>query len=691
MGQDVTPEEIVQRANAAQAAGRWQEAEQLIRRAVELRPEVAEYHFQLAQILRNRGRWRQAVDSYQRAVELCPDFAEALSILAQVLSGIGRLDEAIAAASRAVALRPDLAETQCNLGKLLNDARQWDRAIAFCRAAIQIKPESAEPHNNLGNALSGVGELEEAVAAYRRAIELSPDEPSFHNNLGIVLHRLKRLDEAAAAFRRAIALRPDFAAAHFELGAALRDKFQFDEAIACYRRAIQLCPDDAWAHNSLANALGAVGQREESIASSRRAIALFPDKPGIHGNLLFRLLYDPASDAASVLAEHRAWADRHARPLASRIAPHPNDRAPDRLLRVGYVSADFRRHSIAHFFLPLLQHHDRAGFKTFCYANNLRSDDVSERMKRHCDVWRDIVGMSDAAAADLVRSDAIDILVDLSGHTDGNRLLILARKPAPVQVTYLGYPNSTGMTAVDYRITDALADPPGLTDWMNIETLWRLPGCAWCYQPLDDAPDIEPRGDGPITFGCFNVFRKINFGLVELWADLLQRVSSSRLLLKSAGAGEASSQQRLREQFARHGIPADRIEMVGRIPDPRRHLEFYGRVDIALDTYPYHGTTTTCEALWMGVPVVSIEGRTHASRVGVSLLNHAGLPELVARDRAQYVDIASGLAANRTRLAEWRRTLRARMSASPLMDGKRLAGDIESAYRQMWRTWCSKS
>ncbi len=278
--------------------------------------------------------------------------------------------------------------------------------------------------------------------------------------------------------------------------------------------------------------------------------------------------------------------------------------------------------------------------------------------------------------------------MDLSGHTGGNRLRVFARQPAPIQATYLGYANTTGMAAIDYRLTDALADPPGLADELNVEKLWRLPTCAWCYQPSADAPDVQPRGDQPITFGCFNAFAKINPKLVAIWAELLKRVPGSQLLLKSAAAGEASVRQRLTGQFAEHGIPGQRIEMLGRLNSLRGHLELYHRVDVALDTYPYHGTTTTCEALWMGVPVVSLAGRANASRVGVSLLSNVGLPELIAETPQEYAHIAADLAKDLSRLAEPRRSLRARMHASPLMDGPRFARDMEAAYRQMWLTWC---
>jgi predicted O-linked N-acetylglucosamine transferase (SPINDLY family) len=431
-------------------------------------------------------------------------------------------------------------------------------------------------------------------------------------------------------------------------------------------------------------------QIDEAIASHRRAVRLDPNFVNAHSCLVFALNCDPNCQAAEILAEHQAWSDRHARPLMSEIIPHANERSPDRRLRIGYVSADFRRHSVGHFFLPLLENHDRRKFEVFCYSNVQYPDDLTERMKRSCDAWRDIISLGDAEAANLIRSDGMDILVDLSGHTAGNRLRVFARKPAPVQVTYLGYANTTGMPAIDYRLTDALADPPGVTDHLNVEKLWRVPGCAWCYLPPEDAPEIQPRGSGPITFGCFSAFAKINSTLVEIWAQLLAQAPESRLLLKSAGAGETSSRQRVIDQFIQHGISSDRIEMLSRIPDQHQHLEFYRRIDLALDTYPYHGTTTTCEALWMGVPVVSLAGQTHVSRVGVSLLSCVGLPELIAQTPQEFVSIAAQLATNPSRLTSLRNGLRSQMKSSPLVDGRRFAANIEAAYRQMWRTWCAE-
>ncbi|MGD0390044.1 MAG: tetratricopeptide repeat protein [Tepidisphaeraceae bacterium] len=579
-------------------------------------------------------------------------------------------------------------QQQLESGLSHQQAGRLAEAERIYRQILAQQPNHADALHLLGTLALQAGRLDAAVESIRRAIRLKPDFPEAHSNLGIALKGLGQIDEAIASFRQAIRFKPDFPEAHSNLGNALMDLGRLDEAIASYRQAVRLKPDLAEAHNNLGSALKDIGQLDEAIATFRQALRLKPNHAQVYANLLFALNYHPDMDAEAILAEHRAWSDRHAPPLTSEQLAYPNDRASDRRLRIGYVSSDFRRHPVGYFFIPLLERHDRRMPEIFCYANVQRPDVLTERMKRSCEVWRNVFGLADEAVAQLVSSDRIDILVDLSGHTRGNRLRVFARKPAPIQVTYLGYANTTGMTAIDYRLTDALADPPGMTDALNVEELWRLPGCAWCYDPPEDAPEIQLRGNGPITFGCFNAFAKINRKMAAIWAELLKRVAGSRLLIKSAGAGEASSRRRLTDQFAEFGIPSDRIEIRGTIADLHAHLELYGQVDVALDTYPYHGTTTTCEALWMGVPVVSLAGRTHVSRVGVSLLSNAGLPELVAKTPEDYVAIASELAANRPRLDALRAQMRSKLRSSPLLDGRRFAADVEAAYRQMWRNWC---
>jgi predicted O-linked N-acetylglucosamine transferase (SPINDLY family) len=562
-------------------------------------------------------------------------------------------------------------------------------AIAGYQAVIARLPDCAEAYCNIGIAQSALGQHAQAEASLRRSIELKPAFASAQNNLGNVVMNQGRLSEAAEFFARAIRLKPDYAEAHINLSVVLLGQRRLDEAIASCRRAMALRPDIPHAYNNLGIALKDTGRVQEAIEALRRAIQISPAYIEAHCNLLLTLNYDPKASPESIFAEHVAWGDRHAAPLANQIRPNGNSRQTDRRLRIGYVSSDFRRHPVAYFIAPLLENLDRSRFEIFGYASVPGPDVMTERIRRACDGWRSILGVNDADAAEQIRKDALDILVDLGGHTSHNRLLIFARKPAPIQVAYLGYPNTTGMRAIDYRLTDDVADPPGMTDSLNSEKLWRVDGCAWCYEPHPAMPEIGRRDNGPVTFGCFNAFGKLNEPLVDLWAQVLGNVGGSRLLLKSAGAGESSSRENVHRWFESRGIAADRIEMLCQMTDSRQHFEMYNRVDVAFDAYPYHGTTTTCEALWMGVPVISLAGKTHVSRVGTSLLHHAGLEELIAQDSSEYVRIAGNWAGDADRRNEFRRTIRERTRASKVMDAKDYAHSFEQAYRQMWEQYCS--
>jgi protein O-GlcNAc transferase len=689
MSGQVTLQEQLKSGLSHHQAGRLAEAERIYREVLSRQPDHVDALHLLGVLATQLGRQDEAVELIRRVIGRKPDFADAHANLGVALVNLGQLEKAIAAFQQAVRLKPGVAQMHINLAKALKSNRQIEEAITSFRQAVRINPDDASAHANLAEALNGMGQREEAIAAYRKVVELKPDLAEAHDSLGNALLAVGQSDKAIAAYRQAIRLKADYPYAYYNLANVYKDTGRFDEAIPLYQQAIRLKPDLAEAHGNLGSVLKSIGLFDDAVASLRQAIRLKPEDHTSHSGLLFTLNHLPDGDPEKILAGHQEWSDRHARPVIDRIVTHANDRSPDRRLRIGYVSGDFRRHSVGQFFIPLLENHDRRIVEIFCYANVQLPDEISDQIKGSCDVWRNIFSHDDDAVAEMVRSDAIDILVDLSGHTAGNRLRVFARKPAPIQVTYLGYANTTGMKAVDYRLTDALADPQGMTDHLNVEKLWRLPGCAWCCHPPEDAPDIQPRGSGPITFGCFNAFAKINPKLTAIWAELLKRVPGSRLLLKSAGAGVGSARQRLAHQFAGHGIAVERIEMLGQIADPRRHLGLYQQVDVALDTCPYHGTTTTCEALWMGVPVVTLAGRTHVSRVGVSLLSCVGLPELIAQSAEDYISIATGLSGDLSRLAELRRTLRPRMLASPLMDAAGFARNVEAAYQQMWRNWCA--
>jgi predicted O-linked N-acetylglucosamine transferase (SPINDLY family) len=682
---------ILENALRLHQAGQFEDAEQQYRQVLARSPDEADALHLLGMLTGQTARYDESRQLLERAVEIEPDNPFYLGTLGDLLLRMGDRTEALNILRQVVALEPDLPAGHALLGDALKAVGDHVAAIAALREAVRLDPANAHSHFQLAETLRMSGQWDESIAPYRRSIELNPNDTLAQTNLGIALAAARRFDEAIDSYRRALAIKPNSAELLVNVATALRDSGRADEAVEADRRAIQINPQLAEAHSNLANDLRDLGLIEEAIAANRHALKIRPDLARAHSNLLFLLHYLHNADPNSIAAEHRAWGQKYAAPLTASTPSHSNDLSTERPLRIGYVSADFRRHSVGYFFLPLIEHRNRRATHVFCYSTVFRPDDFTHRMKSAVDGWHDLTGASDTAMADAIRADRIDILVDLAGHTSGNRLGVFARKPAPVQITWLGYPNSTGVTAIDYRLTDDLADPPGTTEQFYVEKLWRLPGCAWCYASPEDTPPVVPRAGGPLTFGCFNTFPKINLALVKLWAELLSLVPGSRLLLKAAGAGQASARHRLLETFQQHGISADRIEMRGRTSETREHLETYGQVDIALDTYPYHGTTTTCEALWMGVPVVTLAGQLHFSRVGVSLLTHAGLPELIAHSPAQYISIAVDLAGNADRLRALRSSLRQKVKSSPLMDAPSFAKSMDDAYRAMWRAHVNAS
>ncbi|MGD0767293.1 MAG: tetratricopeptide repeat protein [Tepidisphaeraceae bacterium] len=670
--------------------GRLDEAIAVYRQAIRLKPDYAEVHGKLGLALRDSGQLDEAVASYRRAIRLKPDLTEAHCNLGNALKETGQLDEAIGSYRQALRLKPDFAVTHCNLGNALRDRGQLDEGIASFRQAIRLQPDFADAYFGLGNALMSGGQLEEAIAAYRQAIRIKPDHAEAYGNLGNVLKSIGRLDEAIASYRQAVRLKPDLAVAHSNLGIALEDKGQLDEAIASCRQAIRLKPDLAEAHLNLGNALKDIGQLDEAIASYRQAIRLKPDLTEAHHNLLFGLHYHPGYDGTLIHEEARCWNQRHAEPLKKFIEAHANSRDTDRRLRIGYLSPDFREHCQALFTIPLLSNHDREAFEIFCYADVRRPDGVTERIRRHAQVWRSIVGMTDAEVSRIIREDRIDILVDLTMHMAHGRPLVFARKPAPVQTAWLAYPGTTGLSAMDYRLTDPHLDPPGLNDQFYSETTIRLPDTFWCYDPLVKELAVNPlaaQTAGHVTFGCLNNFCKVNQRVVQLWAQVLKTVPRSQFMLLCP---EGSHRQRVLDILQREGINPDRIELITYRRRPQ-YLELYHRIDVGMDTFPYNGHTTSLDSYWMGVPVITLVGKTVVGRAGLSQLTNLGLPELIAQTPEQYVQIATDLAGDLPRLAELRRTLRGRMQASPLMDAPRFARNVEAAYRQMWRNWVANA
>jgi protein O-GlcNAc transferase len=649
--------------------------------------------FHLGSRLASAGKLEEAIAAFRQAIRIKPDFAEAHGNLGSLLLDVGRIDEAVAANREAIRLMPGSEQAHYNLGVSLQRLGDLLGAIASYEKAIALNPRFAMAHNNLGIVLQQVGQLDKAIESLRLSVLLNPTDATAHNNLANALHDRGKIDEAITSFGNAIRLNPRYANAYYNLGNALHDAGRFDEAISMFIHAIRLKPDSAEAHSNLGRTLRNVGRIDETIATYRQALRINPDLANVHSNLVFAMQFHPGLEPKAVFEEHRRWNQRHAEPLRKSIPAHGNNRDPERRLRIGYISPDFRHHSLSRFILPLFRYHNHREFEIVCYSDVANPDTSTDRLRACTDRWENVLGLTDERLADKIRQDQIDILIDLAGHTAGNRLRAFAFRPAPVQATYLGYPGSSGLSAMDYRLTDALSDPPGQTEQFHSEKVWRLPICNWCFNEPEDAPEVGPlpaQTTGSICFGSFNNFGKVSELIMEFWARILNAMPASRLLIKAKGVDQPSVRERVRRYFNSRGIAADRLELRGHERSTRSHLAAYNRMDISLDTYPYHGTTTTCEAMWMGVPVVTLAGPAHVSRVGVSLLSNVGLPELIAQSADEYVAIALKLARDLSGLAQMRRTLRDRMRSSPLMDGTRFTRDMEAAYRQMWRTWCEK-
>jgi predicted O-linked N-acetylglucosamine transferase (SPINDLY family) len=633
------------------------------------------------------GRLAEAEAIYRAILSQHPDQPDALHHLGLIAIQAGRNDVAVQLIGKAVSVRPGIAEFHNHLGLALVGVRASEQAINEFRKALQIKPDLAEAYFGLGNAHRQLGQLEPARAALREAVRLKPDYAWAYTNLGVASLDQRAFDDAIAAFGAATKIEPKNPDFQNNYATALRAAGRLGEAVRVYRHALELRPNWADFLSNLGNTLLEQGELDAGIATLRQAVAANPKDPLSGSDLLYALHFDPSIDARSLLAEHRVWAARHAAPLKAQIQPHPNDRHPDRPLRVGYVSCDFREHAVGRFFLPLLREHDRKQFQTFCYTTGTIEDAKTEAIKSLAGVWRRVVGFPDEQLVQIIRQDRIDILVDLSAHCAGNRLLVFARKPAPVQVTYLSYPSTTGVEAIDYRMTDPFLDPPGQDDSIYVEKSWRLPTLYWCYEPGIDAPPISPAPAsqaGFITFGCLNTFRKVSEQTLKTWCELMRQIPASRLLLH---ANDGEHRERTRSRMQQEGIDPSRISFVGyqSLPD---YFATYQRIDIALDPFPYAGGTTTCDALWMGVPVVSLAGRMAVHRSGLSILNAVGLPELVASNTEQYLEIARQLAGDLPRISQLRASLRERMRASELMNAPRFAREMEAAYRAMWRAWC---
>lgn len=697
----------------------------LLRRALEIRPDDPTTCYELGRALYRQGDLSSALKVFDQAIASRPNYAEALNARGIMLSGMGRREDAIASFLRAVALNPGYASAHNNLGNEQLIGGNTREALASFQRAVECQPDFANAHNGLGNALLALSRHAEALASFTRALTLEPRFAEAWSGQGSALAGLRRTEEALASFERALALDPGYTDVLENLGNTLLELKRFDAALEHYRRALAarpgnphtLCniaqaqlgkglhhdalatyesvlaqrPDFELALTGRARALLMLGRHGEAFQAFAAIVAARPDDPELLGSFLFNLNYMDTLAPREVFDWHRQYGERFEQPLKSGWRGHANEADPDKPLRVGFVSADLRSHPVGYFMEDVLANLRREPLTLVAYANQDRDDAVTDRLRPHFHAWRDIRKLDDDAAADLIRADAIDVLVDLSGHTKGNRLLVFARKPAPVQATYLGYFSSTGLTALDYFLVDRWQAPEN-EELLYTETPWRLPGHHLCFTPprldlpVGPLPMLE---NGHVTFGNFNVLAKMNDAVVDSWVEILRAVPDSRLFLKSEQLDGADVAASVRARFAGRGIDADRLILEGKSPFDA-YLASYRRVDIALDPFPYNGGTVSIQSLWMGVPVLTLRGDRHVARNGTGILEALGLPDWVARSRDEYVGLARELSAKPARLAELRGGLRDRLTASGLCDAPRFAHGLASAFRAMWWRWCAE-
>lgn len=677
-----------------QANGRSDELLASIRAVLAQRPRYAEAHDNLGIALQAAGQFEAALDSHREAFTLRPDFAMAYYHHARCLQSLGRPDEAIASLRRVMQIDPKLPEPCTDLGRALMCIGRPDEALPLFERTVAMRPELAPAHFNLGTAYNNLGQVSAAIACFRKALDIDPDFADAHNNLGVCLNDLGQVDAARESYLRAIECAPGLYQAHNNLGIVLQKIGRLDEAIASYRKALEINGNFVEAEVGLAIVYSTLGQFDKALTGVRRAIDIAPDYVPARSVLLFLHNYVSDVPAAQLLAEAKSFGELVARNAPGVHQAWRNIPDPGRYLRVGFVSGDLRGHPVGFFLegvLAALASDASCRLTLIAYSNTPQNDAITQRLKASCDGWHSIVGLSDEIVSQKIRDDGIDILIDLSGHTLHGRLPLFAWKPAPLQVSWLGYFATTGVAAIDYLIADPWTLPE--SEERNFtEKIVRLPETRLCFTPPDEKVDVAPPpalSKGYVTFGCFNTLTKMNDGVVALWSEILAGLPDSKLSLMSPQLNDPIIRQQILDRFSAHGIGEDRL--LFRAFAPRaEYFAAYNQVDIALDPFPYCGGTTTVEALWMGVPVLTLAGESFLSRQGVGLLMNAGLSEWVAADRRDYVARALAHGRDLPGLAALRSRLREQVRTSPVFDAARFARHFDAALRAMWTDWCAR-
>jgi protein O-GlcNAc transferase len=631
----------------------------------------------------NSSRWDSAANTCKTILALHPEQLDATYLLGLVYQNTGRNELAISSYEKVLLLSNCHTDALNNLGTTYESTGDTARALACYKKAVQCDPHHFLANYNLGRTARLTGETSTAITALRTALRADSRSVPVLLELGLALKSRGDLADALTYLLKARDISPDNPAIYNILGNTYQLKGELKQAISCYQSAIQFQPAFAEAYNNLGSSYVAMGDVASALENYRKATEFRTDWNGAASNILLTENYVSGSQQ-DLFYRHIQWGNS----LQTPAQPEPpclKSRGTNKI-RIGYVSPDLRAHSVAWFLMAILENYNRDLFHVTCFSDTSSPDSVTSEIRSLAGDWQNISGFSDNQVFELVKKCNIDILVDLAGHTANNRLGVFAMQAAPVQVSYLGYPNTTGLKTVKYRITDDIADPPGEADTLHTEKLIRLPDCFLCYTPGKESPEISPAPfeiNHYITFGSFNVLAKMSDECIKAWGTILQQTKSSKLILKSAGLDDPDTRIFISKRFMQYEIEPQRIEMIPRTKDIRSHLQLYNRVDISLDTFPYNGTTTSCESLWMGVPVITLTGDRHAGRVGSSILTQVGLEELIADNTEQYISAARSLAEDTKRIYSYRETLRNRMANSPLCDGTGFTRSLENAFAGM--------
>jgi predicted O-linked N-acetylglucosamine transferase (SPINDLY family) len=671
--------------------GKLQEAIDIEQRSVRVREVNPIAYNNMGNALRAAGRDAEAVGFYEKAAQQDTNFPEALNNLGLSLCSLGRIEEGMKRLREAVQLNPTLHEIHNNIGVVLMNLARPREAIKAFETALKLDPDYVDARNNLGSALRADFQFEESLKEIDAALEKKPESMAIQLNRISTLREMGRHEDALAMIEKCHEKAPDSDQLHFLKAMTFRDLGKPDEAIEAYRAALKAAPHRAEVMAALGYSLQERGELDEAMEMLKGSIERVAD-PQTHSNVMMVYCYHPAVTPAEHFEAHRGWARKHEEPLKPFWKPHVNTRDPERRIRVGYISPDLRGHVVSYFSNPIFENHDHSQFEIYAYSNHFHADATTILQRARIDKWREVVGMPWDKAAEMIRADEVDILVELAGHTAGNGLPVLAYKPAPIQINAIGFPSTTGLSAVDYRITDDRCDPEGMTDAYNSERLLRMPDCFWCYAPPDTAPEVgelPAERNGYVTLVSVNNFTKVTDQVLHTWAKGMSMAPKTKIVLQTAGLKSQFARDRVKGIFAQHGVGEDRIEMRTMVPF-NEYLNVLNNSDIMLDPFPFNGGTTTCHGLWMGLPVVALEGRMHAGRMGYSMLKCIGLPELCAGSEEGYAEVLVGLAGDVPRLREIRRGMRERLRASPLLDGAGYVRTLEAAYRRIWREWCLK-